>query len=355
MDNAVVPSVVVSTSPLPRELHAQHAPADPPCVLGQQTPPSHRTQLYHVIIRVILIIILLAAPVTTILAPSSVMRYPSALKSSFAAPTGALPVCSPIYVSAEHGNDNPGCGCSESPCETLRYAVDQLSLNAPSVSDEPFSVIVLEGNYSSDNCNISTNQSLIITGSGSGFGSNATIMDCQGVFRLLDTNASLSLSAMTIIGGNSNSHGGAILVDLPDVEAAAAVNISDVVFADNTAGGLRSHGGALAVLAHGNRVNITISNCSFSENRAGKEFVGGGAVYVRVYDPIVAANVLVANSTFIRNNGSMLPLMIALFSLFHVWAFISCRQQPNATWRMGWRAVLRLLGCEPIRFKLCAH
>jgi hypothetical protein len=145
---------------------------------------------------------------------------------------------------------------------------------------------------------------------GQGTAANTTVHQTQShrlVFVVnynVDPNVVFTLDNVTVSGGNEDNtdpdgfggNGGAILAGGSSSAAGNAVNLTSVIFTGNSTSG-NANGGAISMSGGG---DLTVSNCTFSGNQAGKSGNGaGGAIYFDAgFSP---GNVSISASTFSNN------------------------------------------------------
>jgi hypothetical protein len=131
--------------------------------------------------------------------PSAVAAL--AVLSAALLPTAALsasPGSTTLFV-ATSGKDSPGCGQQPaSPCASVAYAVAEGGSALAAVE-------VAGGMYGPSSCGVTAVGPLFIRGAGS----SATAVNCGGVGEFVVTAFSVSLSGLTVAGGQLLSNGAA--------------------------------------------------------------------------------------------------------------------------------------------------
>ncbi len=256
---------------------------------------------------------------------------------------GSLPQAAPaapplvLYVSVD-GRDAVGCGRAGAPCATIRFAVSLLNSALPLAAVATF--IVGPGTYGPSSCGAMAFRNTVLAGAGS----STTFFWCGGASPLLTTNASLTMSGISVAGGLLN----ASMVTLPSSNASlvawggggavsamwstrlqgASAMFSDVRFENNSvvgtapslsAASLVGGGGAVFVCGGGNGSTVVVSNCSFTGNTvsvatpAPSEGCGGGMCValgwglgsdVNISGPLFGASITVSNVVAVNNSVS---------------------------------------------------
>ncbi len=201
-------------------------------------------------------------------------------------PSVAVPPTT-VYVVASGGNDSRPCGAMDSPCATLRHAVNVVA-NAVTPLTIVVPVVLGPGQYGPGSCGANATRAMNISGSGS----DATRIDCQGTGQALVASDSLWLTGLTITGGAASvsvvvpenlqlpfaaGGGGGVAVAWPTTLNNLSLDLQDVMFMNNSVAGLVQGavdgdqtcflgGGGLYVAGGGNGTEVSIRNCSFVEN-----------------------------------------------------------------------------------------
>ena len=227
-----------------------------------------------------------------------------------------LPLTSTITVNTTA--QSPGSPGDCTLGEAIQAANTDLPVGGCGAGAGTDTIILPAGTYTLSGVDDTTATGLPIITSNvviQGAGAATTIIErdpsATALFRLMavSNSGSLSLSDVTLRGGRSDDHGGALSSDAP-------TTLNNVVFTDNTA---PNGGGAIVA----GSMLVQINNCTFENNRAtnyyggaiyaptlnitgstfrnNQAFVGGGAIF---YNQSAGARVTITDSAFLNNSAT---------------------------------------------------
>jgi hypothetical protein len=189
-----------------------------------------------------------------------------------------------LLVDVSSGKDDPGCGkAAASQCASIGYALAQGQQQPP---DQGLEVRVQPGNYLNE-CSLNGNEvtSPTSTAIKRADGTTAAVtIDCAGSGKFLNITqgpASVStLEGLSIMGGSSQSSGGAVVVDggALVLRGCAYVNCESLA---STADGFFEGGGAVAM---SRAVSLLLERVTFTNCRAPNG--AGGAIKVGFGDEL---------------------------------------------------------------------
>ncbi len=243
--------------------------------------------------------------------PWAVAVFIAVLMVGLAAPTFGDPATGgeKIFVSSLNGNDSLGCGNRITPCQSLGFAFQQLSINTTT------SVVVLPGVYTGQS-NMQIKSSSLVWDLISSDGYESTIVDCAG--NPTDYRNVVFFSEHSQVYTNFSISGLTFrnCASVIDFEGALSAIITNCYFTNIGLTPLLPSGGSVA----------TIANCTFVGNGISDDYqtstTSGGAISIGA-DAVVT----IRGCLFLNNRALLTGGAIAIQSAYAV--IDHCRFENN--------------------------
>ena len=243
------------------------------------------------------------------------------------------------YVDAINGSDSTGDGTEGNPWKTLTYATSQT--NQTGTEEDPCVMYVAPGVYSpstnGETFPIEFKHAAITTvrcGEFRGSGSDVTIIDAEGTYRVLDISLNNgTVSDLTITGGGhpTKDLGGGIRA----YGSWGVIKIERCVIRDN------SRGRGLSAVNHPSSYEIT--DCQFINNN-GSSTQSGAGISIGYDITMTMTNCLIDNN---RVLGDRVGGGLCIAADTHV-TLINCtivNNHKHGVYMSEWRTVVRLYNC----------